>query len=188
MTEGLLHGFEHGMFVRTVTAGRDERRTVVWLHGLGESGLCFERLVRDDALRGLRHVVPDLPGYGRSPWPARAPDLTEVADHVAGWLAARGGPAPVVVGHSMGGVVGVLLAERHPHAVRALVDVEGNVSPGDCVFSGRAAAWSGARKRGPSRWPNRPERRSNTARSGLRADPMPGRSSAPRRPDTGEDS
>ena len=113
MTEGVLHGSEHGMWVRTVGAGRTGR-TVVWVHGLGESGLCFERLIRHDALAGLCHVVPDLPGYGRSPRPAHATDLAAAADHLAGWLAARGEPASVVVGHSMGGVLGVLLAERHP--------------------------------------------------------------------------
>jgi pimeloyl-ACP methyl ester carboxylesterase len=141
MTTGLLHGFEHGMFVRTAGAG-GSGRTVVWVHGLGESGLCFERLIRHDALAGLRHVVPDLPGYGRSPRPAHAPDLAAVADHLAAWLAARGEPAPVVVGHSMGGAVGVLLAERYPHRLAALVSIEGNVSPGDCTFSGRAAGQS----------------------------------------------
>jgi pimeloyl-ACP methyl ester carboxylesterase len=39
----------------------------------------------------------------------------------------------------MGGVVGLLLAERHPELVRTLVCVDGNISPGDCAFSGRVA-------------------------------------------------
>jgi pimeloyl-ACP methyl ester carboxylesterase len=72
------------------------------------------------------------------------PSLADVADHLAGWLGARGGPPPVLVGHSMGGVIGVLLAERHPGALAALVDVDGNVSPGDCTYSGRAAAYGDA--------------------------------------------
>ncbi len=133
-----VDSLDHGMLVRT--RGAASGRTIVYLHGLGESGLCFERLTRHPALAGFRHVVPDLPGYGRSAWPARAMGLDEVADHVAGWLDARGAPAPIVVGHSMGGVVGVLLAERAAHAVGALVNVEGNVTMADCTFSGRAVA------------------------------------------------
>jgi pimeloyl-ACP methyl ester carboxylesterase len=43
-----------------------------------------------------------------------------------------------VIGHSMGGVLATLIAERVP--VRGVVNVEGNLSRGDCGYSGRAAA------------------------------------------------
>jgi pimeloyl-ACP methyl ester carboxylesterase len=42
----------------------------------------------------------------------------------------------------MGGVLAVLLAERHSRHVRRVIDVDGNVSLEDCVFSGQAAAMS----------------------------------------------
>jgi pimeloyl-ACP methyl ester carboxylesterase len=114
--------------------------TVLWLHGLGESGRCFEAIVGHPALARLGALIPDLPGYGASA-PAVPPrPLAVVADDLAGWLAARGAPPVVVVGHSMGGVIGVLLAERHPARVSRLVDVDGNVSPGDCTYSSRADA------------------------------------------------
>ena len=44
-------------------------RTVLWIHGLGESGLCFERLLARPDLADWQHVVADLPGYGRTAWP-----------------------------------------------------------------------------------------------------------------------
>ncbi|HTR52680.1 MAG TPA: alpha/beta fold hydrolase, partial [Kofleriaceae bacterium] len=66
--------------------------------------------------------------------------LDALAGELAAWLATRA-PA-VVIGHSMGGVLATLVAERAPAAVRAIVNIEGNVSPGDCVFSGRAVAYS----------------------------------------------
>jgi pimeloyl-ACP methyl ester carboxylesterase len=136
--DGFLHSIEHGMFVRT--RGVAHARAIVYIHGLGESGLCFERLAHHPALAAYRHVIPDLPGYGRSAWTPRIASLPELAELVAGWLAARGEPSPVLVGHSMGGVIGVLLCDRHPHAVGAFVDVEGNVSIGDCTGSAIAAA------------------------------------------------
>lgn len=55
------------MVVRDLGAGG--RGTVFWIHGLGESGLCFERVLARPELHGFRHLVPDLPGYGRRPWP-----------------------------------------------------------------------------------------------------------------------
>ncbi len=129
-------GFERGMVVREL--GAAAAPAVLWLHGLGESGLCFERVLGEPTLRNLRHLVPDLPGYGRSPWPETPPTLAAVADHLAGWLGDRGEGPVAVVGHSMGGVVATLLAERHPEVLRSVVDVDGNLSPGDCAYSGEA--------------------------------------------------
>jgi len=134
--DGFLQSIEHGMFVRTRNAMG--ARALIYVHGLGESGLCFERFAHHPALAGFRHVIPDLPGYGRSAWPAQAEPLDAVAEHVAGWLAARGEVAPIVIGHSMGGVIATRIAARHPHLVGGVVDVEGNVSLGDCTFS---ASW-----------------------------------------------
>jgi pimeloyl-ACP methyl ester carboxylesterase len=125
--------FEHGMHVRV----RPGAPALLWVHGLGESGRCFEGIAAHPALTHTGAVIPDLPGYGRSERVGARP-LAEIADHLAAWLAARGGPAPVLVGHSMGGVIGVLFAERHPRALAGFVNVEGNVSMGDCTYSARA--------------------------------------------------
>jgi pimeloyl-ACP methyl ester carboxylesterase len=139
-----MHTIEHGMFVRTVGDGA-AGGTLLFVHGLGESGLCFEALLPRPELSPYRLLVPDLPGYGRSAWPDGAPlSLVGLADHLADWLGHRGERPVTVVGHSMGGVVAQMLAERHPATVAAVVDVDGNKSEGDCVFSSRAAAYDRA--------------------------------------------
>src|SRR6185369_6683649 len=125
---------EHGMMVRRFGDGPE----LVWIHGLGEWSLSFDPVARHPALAGFAHVLPDLPGYGRSPWPNGGDvddvdDLARVADRLAAWIGDR---APALIGHSMGGVLASLVAERI--AVRAVVDVEGNLSMGDCVFSAKA--------------------------------------------------
>ena len=128
--------FEHDVWVRQ----RPGTPALLWIHGLGESGRCFEAISAHPALAQAGALIPDLPGYGRSAWPAAPPSLADLADHLAAWLAHRGGPPPVLVGHSMGGVIGVLVAERHPGALAGLIDVDGNVSMGDCTYSARATA------------------------------------------------
>lgn len=109
---------------------------LVWLHGLGESSVSFESTVA--RLPGFTHVLVDLPGCGRSPWPEQAPSIEEVVDGVARWL--TGDPPAVLIGHSLGGVMATLVAERTP--VRGVIDIDGNISRGDCTFSARAAAYS----------------------------------------------
>jgi pimeloyl-ACP methyl ester carboxylesterase len=133
------HSVERDFFVRAYgTAGKAP--ALVWIHGLGESGLCFEKIVGHPSLNSLRHLVPDLPGYGRSAWPENPMSLDAVADHLALWLSERGEPPVVLVGHSLGGTLGQILAESHPKLLAAFVNVEGNISGDDCTVSAQAAA------------------------------------------------
>jgi N-formylmaleamate deformylase len=121
------------MVVRRIGSGPE----LVWLHGLGEWSVGFDAITGHAAFAGFSHVLPDLPGYGRSPWPTAPESLAQLADRLAGWLGDR---RPALIGHSMGGVLATLIAERT--GVRAVVDVEGNLSRGDCVFSAAVAAHS----------------------------------------------
>lgn len=131
---------EHDMVVRRFGTGPE----LVWIHGLGEQSASFDAIAR--ALPGFTHVLPDLPGYGRSAWPAPAggDSLAALGAHLASWLDAGwlAGRAPVLLGHSMGGVLATLIAERT--RVRAIVNIDGNLSRGDCTFSAEAAAYSPA--------------------------------------------
>jgi pimeloyl-ACP methyl ester carboxylesterase len=93
---------------------------LVLVHGLGGSATNWCELVPLLARR-YRLLIPDLPGHGRSdPLPAVS-GLDSFADRVVAVMEEEGGvPAPVV-GHSLGGVVALRLALRHPQAVSALV-------------------------------------------------------------------
>jgi pimeloyl-ACP methyl ester carboxylesterase len=83
------HTVEKGMFVRE-TGPVGKTPALLWIHGLGESGLCFEKIVGHPRLKPLRHLVPDLPGYGRSAWPQEPMTLEAAAGHLASWLSERG--------------------------------------------------------------------------------------------------
>lgn len=105
--------------VRTLGASG---RPVVLLHGLAASGQ-FWGAEYDTLADHARLIVPDLLGFGRSPRPASGYGPNDHADALAATLHALGvhdEPA-VVVGHSVGALVAVRLAARHPALVASIV-------------------------------------------------------------------
>jgi pimeloyl-ACP methyl ester carboxylesterase len=114
----LLGGLEErlyerrGAVIRTFEGG--EGPSLLLVHGFGGAAWNFSELA--PLLPGRRLIIPDLPGHGASS-PLPAPTLTGFADVLAEIL-----DQPVdVLGHSLGGVVALRLAERHPELVRSLV-------------------------------------------------------------------
>lgn len=137
------HAISRGLYLRR--SGPDRAPlTLFYVHGLGESGLGFEGLLGAAPLLRHRQLALDLPGYGKSPWLDRPLTLAQHAELLAGWLEAERVEPVVLLGHSMGGVIGQLLCERWPQRVRAFVNVEGNLSYDDCTFSRHAEGHSQA--------------------------------------------
>jgi pimeloyl-ACP methyl ester carboxylesterase len=110
--------------------------TVLFVHGLGNAAANFEELASEPALAQHRLVAMDLPGCGDSPYPSAAglqiDDLVDLVDAFATELRL---PKCLLVGASMGGLIGLLYAERRPERVAGFVNVEGNLAPEDCMFS-----------------------------------------------------
>ena len=68
-----------------------------------------------------RVIAPDLRGHGRGMRSMEPFSLEDCADDAAALLDQLGAGRVIVVGYSMGGPVGLLLAQRHPERVAALV-------------------------------------------------------------------
>lgn len=109
-----------------IHAGRrdpsDECATIL-LHGAAGSWSTFSPLLEADELSSLpgerlvRNVVaPDLPGWGESALPAGPFDIDEVARSIIEATHALGYRRWRIVGHSLGGFLGLHLAAMHPEA------------------------------------------------------------------------
>ncbi|MGL4744632.1 MAG: alpha/beta fold hydrolase [Dermatophilaceae bacterium] len=100
---------------------------VAFLHGLFGQGRNWTQVAKavvgPEGTRACCLLV-DLPDHGRSPWTEEF-SYEGYADAVAATLEAVAPGEPwVVVGHSLGGKVAMVLALRHPHLVRSLVVVD----------------------------------------------------------------
>lgn len=141
----ISHYYYENMYFRKKNVS-NSYGTIVYVHGLGESGLCFEKILSDHddvpEMRRWNHFVPDLPNYGKSLPEKKCYDLNEFADLIMKISRQHVNGLMVVVGHSMGGVIGQLACERPDHPFSGFVDVEGNLTPGDCTFSSRAMAYN----------------------------------------------
>lgn len=111
---------------------------VVLVHGIGMSHRSFRALTAELAV-DRRVLVPDLPGFGRSPRPDRAPSIADLADVVVAELAARDLAPAVLVGHSMGAQVVAEAMLRAPDRVRAVVMIGTVVDPSGGSLPGQAA-------------------------------------------------
>lgn len=117
---------------------------LVFLHGLGgASSADFPRIAFHPRLRDHRSLLIDLLGHGFSDRPNDFDYSMEAqAGFVARLLCRLGLLQTVVIGHSMGGSVAILLAARVPDLVSHVISAEGNLDPGPGFVSGRITAMS----------------------------------------------
>ena len=104
------------------TGGREFDRsqpTVVLLHGAGFDHTAWALHSRWFAHHGYGVLAPDMPGHGRS-FGAPLRSIAEMADWTAALLEAAGVARATLVGHSMGSLVALETAARHPAKVSAL--------------------------------------------------------------------
>jgi pimeloyl-ACP methyl ester carboxylesterase len=109
-----------GSFV--ATGGREFDRslpTVVLLHGAGFDHTSWALHSRWFAHHGFGVLAPDLPGHGRSSG-APLSSIAEMADWTAALLDAAGAAKARLIGHSMGSLIALETAARHPAKVTAL--------------------------------------------------------------------
>ncbi|CCD97049.1 conserved hypothetical protein [Bradyrhizobium sp. ORS 375] len=108
--------------VFAATGGREfdpSLPAVVLVHGAGFDHSVWALHSRWFAHHGFAVLAPDLPGHGRSAGPA-LPTIAAMADWIVALLQAVNAKPAHLIGHSMGSLVALDAAARHPEHVAAL--------------------------------------------------------------------
>ena len=113
----------NGINAFVATGGREfdpSLPAVVLIHGAGFDHSAWALHSRWFAHHGFSVLVPDLPGHGRSAGPALA-TIVAMADWISDMLDSAGRVAKAhLIGHSMGSLIALETAARHPEKVSAL--------------------------------------------------------------------
>src|SRR5688572_17681973 len=92
---------------------------LVLIHGYPFDHTLWDPIV--ERLKGkVRLIVPDLPGFGRTPVSSAEPSIDRMGDYIADLLAKQNCESAVIAGMSMGGYVALSFAEKHPAKLAAL--------------------------------------------------------------------
>ena len=111
--------------------------TLVMIHGLIGSLAYFDPQSKIDS---ARVSTPDLRGYGSLRGvPADSLTLAAQVDHLVEQLQGLGSAPLWLLGHSMGGAIAMMLADRLPEKIAGIINVEGNFTLGDAFWSSKIA-------------------------------------------------
>jgi pimeloyl-ACP methyl ester carboxylesterase len=137
--------------------GAGERPALLMIHGLLGPIDYFEPA---RYLPGIEIHAPAMSGYGRRRSEDEGIDLPAQAAMLARYLRDAVARPAWLLGHSVGGAVAMMVADREPGLVRGLVSVEGNFTLRDAFWCARIAAldetaWAaeyGALEDAPAAW------------------------------------
>ena len=122
---------------------RGDKESIAFIHGFGASKEAFFEAFHFREFHALTMIAPDLIGFGDSEKPSdfsymmkdQARILRKVID-------ALGLDQLNLVTHSMGGIIGIELAEMIPDRIGSFTNAEGNITAEDCTMSRRVADMS----------------------------------------------
>ena len=114
----------NGVTIAADALGPDDGLPVLFLHGGGQTRQSWGRAIRVAAQRGYRALTLDLRGHGESDW---APDgnyaIEAFAQDIRNVITTIGRP-PVIVGASLGGIIGLLIASGGATQAEGLILVD----------------------------------------------------------------
>lgn len=113
---------------------------IVFLHGWGGNKKCFDEAFSSDALKDYGICTIDLLGFGESDKPEDfSYDLPDQAKIVAMAVNSLNSDKVYLVGHSMGGGVGLLAAPQIKN-LAVFINAESNLAPNGSARDARIAA------------------------------------------------
>ena len=98
-----------------------EGETILILHGWASSSQRWVRVQNELVRRGFRVVVPDLPGFGKTPEPPQPWDVSDYTRFVRSFVESKDLHPRGLVGHSFGGRIAILYAVLYGKELPGLV-------------------------------------------------------------------
>jgi len=100
---------------------------------------------RGEQFAGLSHLLAkdfriyrlDLPGHGQTPLDGFVPGFEAYAGMIADFVLKHGLERPVLLGHSMGGVLSLMAAATGRLQPRAVINLDGSLPPGEKTLAGQ---------------------------------------------------
>ncbi len=106
--------------IHFVEAGKRGRQIALLIHGWSSSWYAMSPLLGLLAQR-FHCIAIDLPGYGQSPPFSERTTIPQYVDLLADLIEEISDNPVVLVGHSMGGMISVSLAQKYPILIERMV-------------------------------------------------------------------
>lgn len=115
-----------GLKICLCTWGPEEGPLVLCLHGILEQGAAWSEVAIRLAQKGYRVIAPDLRGHGRSDRVGKGGsyNLVDFLGDIDAIVENLAGRAFILVGHSLGSVLGAIFATIRPQRIKNIVLVE----------------------------------------------------------------
>jgi pimeloyl-ACP methyl ester carboxylesterase len=112
------------------------RKTLLYLHGLGSSKRDFISAIYRKEFQEYTIVAFDFPGCGNTNYPVEASlDVNDLVEITQKFISDLGLDQLIIIGHSMGGLIGLLLSNKYGNTVKGFINIEGNLAPEDCFLT-----------------------------------------------------
>jgi len=98
-----------------------ERGTVLILHGWGGCSDSWVEVQRILTKKGYKVIVPDFPGFGKSPTPPRAWGIKDYANFISSFINETKLDKFFLLVHSFGGRISVRIAADFPEKIKGLI-------------------------------------------------------------------
>jgi pimeloyl-ACP methyl ester carboxylesterase len=122
---------------------KGEKGNIVFIHGLGCSKGTFAGIWEIPSFDHYTILTFDLLGFGNTSRPeAISYSLEDHAEISRLIIEELGLDSITLVGHSMGGAIGLILIEKMPSKIKAFINLEGNLIGDDCFLTRQIVKYS----------------------------------------------
>ena len=114
--------------------------SILFVHGFGASKETFLEAFKRKEVQSFTMLATDLLGFGDSDKPVNfSYTMEDQAKILIKTVDLLGLDRFHLIGHSMGGIVGIELGEMIPDRFYSFINIEGNITAEDCTMSKRVA-------------------------------------------------